>query len=486
VPLLREALGDSDFEAMQRDPVRFVRAFDRSPWGYQAETLRKILAKRNDGKFIHRIAVVSWPRQDGKSTVSAWAGLVRLFCAEQHQTIITVALDRDSARIILNDARRIIQESPILFDLVDESWGLTKSSIRLKDSREWFIKSADGRFSRGQRPTTVLFDELGWSTDDGELFQVLSAGMGAAVNPLMIITSTVGPIQAGPLWDLFERKDDSDILLLYTNENQSPLVTEEFLAGQRSILPPTIYSREHENKWGSGSDVFCTMDDYKRATADYDPILPRDDGPTFAFVDLGWSHDETSIAIAKNVEGKTDIIYLVGMRGTSEKPLSLPQVEELLEHLVEKFGIREVEIESPQGLSMAQSLSLKGVQANVLHPTVKSNAERWGALYSGLKNGKLRLPPKDELLRRQLVTLTIKESFTGWRVEDLPAYHNDRAVAVAGAYYLAETKRHPSVLLMWTDGSGIMSDGTPIKPKYESELQAQDRLLREAINRDFD
>jgi len=437
VPLLRDAIGPNDFEAMQRDPVQFVRAFDKSPWGFQGETLRRVLARKDDGKFVYRIAVVSWPRQDGKSTVSAWAGLCRLFCAEQHQTIITVALDRDSAKIILNDARRIIQNSSVLFDLVDPNWGLTKSSIRLRDGREWFIKSADGRFSRGQRPTLVLFDELGWSSDDGELFQVLSAGMAAAKNPLMIVTSTVGPIQAGPLWDLFERKDDPDILLLYSTKNQSPLVTQEFLDGQRRTMPPNWYAREHENRWGSGSDVFCTIEDYKRATADYDPILPRDDGPTFAFVDLGWARDETAVAVTKNVEGKVDVIYLRGMRGTSENPLSLPQVEELLEGLVKRYGIWKIEIESPQGVAMSQSLSLKGVNANVLHPTTKSNSERWGGLYSGLKNGELRLPPKDELLRRQLVTLTIKETLTGWRVEDMPAYHNDRAVAVAGAFHMA-------------------------------------------------
>lgn len=436
--LLRDALGMRDFIAMAADPVKFVQAFDREPWVYQAANLRAILERNSkDHKFKHRIAVVSWPRQNGKSTVSAWAGLWRLYCADEKQSIITVALDRASARIILDDARQIIQNSAVLFGQVDPIWGLTKSSIRLKDGSEWKIKSADAVFSRGQRPTMVLFDELGWSSDDGALFQVLSAGMAAAENPLMIITSTVGPIQAGPLWDLFQQSEDESILLLYDTENRSPRITQEFLDEQQGILPPTIFAREHLNKWGEGSDVYCTMEDYKRATADYDPILPRDDGPTFAFVDLGWSHDETAIAIAKNVEDKTDIVYLRGMRGTSEMPLSLPQVEELLEHLVKMYGIREIEIESPQGVSMSQSLSLKGVNANVLHPTSKSNSERWGALYSALKNGKLRLPPKDELLRRQLVTLTIKESLTGWRVQDLPAYHNDRAVSVAGAHHMA-------------------------------------------------
>jgi hypothetical protein len=48
------------------------------------------------------------------------------------------------------------------------------------------------------------------------------------------------------------------------------------------------------------------------------------------------------------------------------------------------------------------------------------------------------LPP-DPILRRQLLTLTIQENATGWRVVDVPSIHQDRAVAVAGALFMAKT-----------------------------------------------
>jgi len=432
---LKAVMAESAFIKLAADPVAFVSAFDQAPYDYQAATLRKSLEINRHG-FKHRIVVVSWPRQNGKSTLSGWAALHRFYCDHEPQVIVSVALDRDSARIILDDARRVISNSSVLHDLVDPAWGLTKNSIRLRDGRTWTVKSADAVYSRGLRPTMVLFDELGWSSDDGDLFQVLSAGMAAAKNPLMIVTSTVGPIQAGPLWDLFQQADDPGVMLLYETENRSPRITQEFLDQQRGILPPTIYAREHENRWGEGSDVFCTQTDWERATSDYQPTRERDLGPTFCFVDLGWSHDETAIAISKVVDGKTDVISLKGIRGSRSEPVSLPAVQQHLEDLVSKFGIHEIHIEAPQGVGMAQGLMLKGIQAEVIYPTSKSNSERWGSLYTGLKNGQLRLP-KDRILRRQLLTLTIKESLTGWKVIDVPSIHQDRAVAVAGAFHMA-------------------------------------------------
>ena len=431
---LKAVMGESAFIKLAADPVAFVMAFDRKPYDFQAATLRSALEINRHG-FKHRIVVVSWPRQNGKSTLSGWAALHRFYCDHDPQEIVSVALDRDSARIILNDARRIISNSSVLHDLVDPAWGLTKNSIRLRDGRTWTVKSADAVYSRGLRPTMVLFDELGWSSDDGDLFQVLTAGMAAAPHPLMLITSTVGPIMAGPLWDLVQA-DDPAILVFHEHENKSPRITQKYLDEQRAILPPSVYAREHENRWGEGSDVFCTQVDWERATSEYDPARGRDLGPTFCFVDLGWSHDETAIAISKAMDDKVDVIHLRGIRGSRSEPVSLPAVQQHLEDLVGKFGIHEIHIEAPQGLGMAQGLMLKGIQAEVIYPTAKSNSERWGSLYTGLKNGGIRLP-KDRILRRQLLTLTIKESLAGWKVIDVPSIHQDRAVAVAGAYHMA-------------------------------------------------
>jgi hypothetical protein len=438
--LLADKLGPEAFERVAADPVAFVRAFDkRQPWPFQEGALRAV-SERRDGRLLHPIGVVSWPRQDSKSTLSAWIGAWRLFCDEPSEEVVSVALDRDSARVIHGAARRLIRGSRILSGLLDKD-GDTRDELRLRDGRRWLVKSSEAALSRGLSPATICFDELGWTTDDGALFEVLSAAQGAQEDPLLLVTSTVGPVQVGPLWRLFERarEGDPEVLLLYSNANQSPLVTQKYLDRQRSILPPSVYLREHENRWGVGTDVYCTEEDWRRATSQGDPRQSTGQGCVI-YVDLGWVHDESALAVAKSLgEGKADVLHLEGFKPAGGATLSLSAVEDRIVELVEAYGAR-VAVESPQGVLMVERLRARNVKAEALHPTSKSNREHWGALYTALKRGTVRLP-NDATLRRQLLTLTIQDSVTGWRVVDEPSIHNDRAVAVAGALFMAATAR---------------------------------------------
>jgi hypothetical protein len=462
--LLKTAIGEELFYPMLENPALFVRAFDRQPWAYQEQTLNAALKRDANGRFIHPIVVLSYPRQDTKTTLSMWADLWRLYCDPDPQEIVSVANDKDQARIKLTDARRVIHGSEVLHSLIDGRFGLTRSEIRLKNGNRWLIKSADSLFSRGLRPSTASFDELGWAVSR-DLFDTLSAGQAAQKNPLIFVTSTVGPVKAGILWELFEqaRQGNKSIFLDYRTENLNPLVSAEYLERERAILPPHVYAREHQNLWGEGSDVFCTEADWTRAIENGDPRRMSDPGPSFLFCDLGWVHDETALAIAKREGGRIQVIHLETFKGSQSHPVQFAAVENRIAELAERLTVKQARIESPQGVGMSQSLNLRGVSAEVLHPTSKSNQENWGALYTALKNGTIELP-NDAKLRQQLLTLTIRTTSTGWKVEDVPSIHNDRAVAVAGAAYMAGAgayspmTRQPLQASKWQDTS---------RPKWE-------------------
>jgi len=308
--------------------------------------------------------------------------------------------------------------------------------------------------SRGLRPSTICFDELGWSSDDGQLFNVLSAGQAAQTNPLLLVTSTVGPIQFGPLWDLFEqaRAEDPDVRLIYETENLSPLISQKFLDRQERTMPGVEFAREHRNIWSEGVETFCNRENWDAAVSDGDPRRDRDPGPCVLFCDLGWRKDETAIAVAKREGEKIDILHLEGFKPRAGTELDLSMVEDRIIELCGHLNIKRVQIESPQGVLMSQRLRdrLDRVRVDTLHPTSKSNQQRWGAFYSTLKNNGIRLP-KDILLKRQLLTLTIKDSLTGWRVIDVPSIHNDRAVSCAGACFMVQSAK-PKIKVLRLDG----------------------------------
>jgi phage terminase large subunit-like protein len=360
-----------------------------------------------------------------------------------------VANDYQQAGIILNDARRIIRDSDILFSLLDD-FGLTRGEIRLINGNRWLIKSSESVASRGLRPSLILYDELGWARDR-QLFDVLSAGQAAQTNPQIIVTSTVGPVKDGVLWDLFQlaAEKDPNTLLIYKTENLSPLITKEYLEAELMMLPTHVYAREHQNLWGEGTDALCSETDWKRAIADGDPRRIDDPGPCYAFLDLGWVHDESVLCIMRKLEnGKHGVICMEMWQGSQASPVEFIAIQSRLAELCAKFHVQKLVIEAPQGYQMAQQLMQSRVRTDISSPTAKSNQEMWGSLITALKNGTICLPD-DARLRRQLLTLTIKNTPTGWRVEDVPSVHNDRALAIAGALAAMERKNHG-----WARGPG--------------------------------
>ena len=493
--LLEKSLSKDAFEGMRKDPVRFVEAFDgREVWDFQADILRQATERDTEGKFVKPICVVSMPRQNTKSTLSGWLASWRLFTDDGIEEIVVVANDRAQATIILRDVRRLIQRSGLLFNCIDESWGLTKSEIRLKDGKRLIVKSSDSVSSRGLRPGELHFDELGWAADRG-LFDTLQAGMAASSNPLTVITSTVGPARRGILWELFELGEAGDpaIRLIYHTENLSPKISQEFLDRQKTLLPTWIYNREHGNQWSESGESFITEADWKRSTEDGDPRRIDDPGPTFGYLDLGWAHDESVLAISKiGDDSRVSILAMETWRGSPSDPVQLSSVEERIRELVPKFHTQKLVIESPQGLSSQQTLAVEGLPVELAYPTAPHQRAVWGALQVMMQQGQIRLPP-DKLLRAQLLSLVVVTTATGWRIDADSRLHQDRALSCAGAAWLAQSEAAiGEPMFRWSDAlpeveekvsndSGIFEFDV-----QETTEQAQARLLQEAIDFDFD
>ena len=82
------------------------------PW--QKELLNHIFAVRDDGRFKHRTALVGMARKNGKSALSSGIALWGLFMGEKGSEIYSCAADRDQARIVFGDAKKMIEAEPEL------------------------------------------------------------------------------------------------------------------------------------------------------------------------------------------------------------------------------------------------------------------------------------------------------------------------------------------------------------------------------------
>jgi phage terminase large subunit-like protein len=100
--------------------------------------------------------------------------------------------------VILDHAKTILRRHPDLAEAVE----FRADSILVPTTgSRWLVRSRDHESSRGLHPDLVLYDECGWARDD-ELFASLLASQASVPDPLMLVVSTVGRRQRGPLWQI--------------------------------------------------------------------------------------------------------------------------------------------------------------------------------------------------------------------------------------------------------------------------------------------
>jgi phage terminase large subunit-like protein len=155
---------------------------------WQTKLLDNIFAVRDDGRFKNRTALVGMPRKNGKSALSSGIALWGLFMGEQGGEIYSCAADRDQARIVFGDAKKMIEAEP---ELLSQS-KLYRDAIEIPSTGSVYrVLSSEAYTKEGLSPTLVIMDEL-HALPNRELFDVMQLGMGARREPLLLAITTAG------------------------------------------------------------------------------------------------------------------------------------------------------------------------------------------------------------------------------------------------------------------------------------------------------
>jgi len=155
---------------------------------WQTQLLNNVFAVRDDGMFKHRTALVGMARKNGKSALSSGIALWGLFMGEQGGEIYSCAADRDQARIVFGDAKRMIEAEPELMSQAK----LYRDAIEIPATGSIYrVLSSEAYTKEGLSPTLVIMDEL-HALPNRELFDVMQLGMGARREPLLLSITTAG------------------------------------------------------------------------------------------------------------------------------------------------------------------------------------------------------------------------------------------------------------------------------------------------------
>ena len=153
---------------------------------WQQDLIRHVFAGDEDG-YRHRISLIGMPRKNGKSALGSVFGLYSLILGARGAEVYSVAAEKEQARIVFADAKRMVEASPELSAITK----LYRDAIELpKAGSVYRVLSAEAYSKEGLNPSATIFDEL-HAQPTRELFDVMSLAMGARgrLSTLIAITT---------------------------------------------------------------------------------------------------------------------------------------------------------------------------------------------------------------------------------------------------------------------------------------------------------
>jgi phage terminase large subunit-like protein len=292
---------------------------------WQRDLLMRLFAwRRPDGRRRYRRCYVEVAKKNGKSTlISALCLYLLLADDEAAPEIYLNAVDRQQARIVYDEAARMVRGSP----------GLTRR-VNPIDSRHRLVwaagngvilaNSSEAPAKDGLNPSAVIFDEL-HRQPDYKLWDIFEYATGARAQPLTLSITTAGDSERGIWWEQRDyservvrgeiddpthlgviyragRDDDPDDPATWRKANPSLGVTiteEDFRRDleEAQVTPRKLagFLRLRLNVVANADVVFLDPDDWKACAGPPPAAGALAERTCYLGVDLGQNRDLTAV-----------------------------------------------------------------------------------------------------------------------------------------------------------------------------------------------
>lgn len=155
---------------------------------WQRNLIEHLLARRENGRFRHRQALIGVGRKNAKSTIGSGLGLAGLVLGPHGGEVYSCAADKEQARIVFGTARRMVELDSELSGLLK----LYRDAIEYQATGSVYrVLSAEAFTKEGLNPHLVLFDEV-HAQPNRELWDVMALASGARLDPLIVGITTAG------------------------------------------------------------------------------------------------------------------------------------------------------------------------------------------------------------------------------------------------------------------------------------------------------
>jgi phage terminase large subunit-like protein len=288
--------------------------------------------KRQNGLRRFQTVYFGVPRKNGKTTFAVPIGLYMMILdSEAGAEIYSAATKRDQARLVFDEAQRMVNSSPELKQVIK----VQKHSLFVESTATKFeALSSDAKSLDGLNPHCVLIDEL-HAHKTPDLYGVLETAIGARLQPLILSITTAGFVTIGICVDQrdYGRKvvqglieDDSFMFVDYgIDEGDDPFSEDTWKKANPnygvSIEPETFrrtakkaqnevsflneFLTKHLNVWTTSVEAYFDMNKWNDCALDFDWEHFKKCTNIHLGLDLSETQDLCALVLVGNLDGTT-------------------------------------------------------------------------------------------------------------------------------------------------------------------------------------
>lgn len=408
----------------------------------------------------YREALIGLPRKNAKSTLSSGIGLYMLLAdGEPGAEVYSVAGDKKQAGLVFNDAKKMVQASPLL----RAACKVYRDVIEVRETDSIYrVLSADADLQHGLNPHCAIVDEYHVHKNP-EQYEALRTGMVARRQPLLVTITTAGADSVkSPAYKLMQRGLEGNDPRMFTRwwaapegckltdrralrlANPASWVTDEVLLDLARSLPEPVFRRLHLNQWVDVDERWIDPDLWY--ACDDRPVIDPD-LPCYVGVDAAPKKDTTAVVLVqRDDEGVHNVLTRVFRADRTMGYLDYEIVEEYLRELCLSFNVERIVVDPFTMIRSMMMLANEGLPVEDFPQgdtrMVPASQNLYDLITGGIAGGdgtpRLRHGGDEELTDAVLNAGTYETS-RGWRFHKLRSRRPiDACTALAMASYVCE------------------------------------------------
>jgi len=434
---------------------------------------RELLTAVEQGARIH---VWALGRRSGKTTMAAIVCLHScLFRADldamvrpgERRYAVAVATNREQARLLVRAARSIVEDSPLLAELVESA---TEDELTFRNGTALRSFACSARGSRGWPVSAFVMDEAahfltetdGYQTAD-RVWEALVPSTAQFGDAARVIVSSTPYGREGLFARLYEQADRGELPDAVAHHGSTaevnPTITTEFLAAEEA-RDPDAFAQEYEANFTASGDAYLDFSRFE--IANRGPLPPAALRGCVVGLDPAFARDPFGVAVVGRDAVRAG--HLLVARIEARRPTgSFVEPVDAVAALAREYGARIV-TDQYAAAAVVERLRDAGLPVRTHTMTATTKTAIFGELRARLYDGSLDLLDDPETiaeLRR------LRTRFTAGQAAVLNprvgGSHGDRAQALALAVYELAQLGRPGQGRVRTGGySGISPTGDPM------------------------